>query len=234
MSLTLASMLILAQNCAPVVAPETLLSVSQVESGFDPLTIGVNGRAPRALHPPTRQAAIQQAGRLIASGANVDLGIAQINSRNLSWLGLSLADAFDPCRNLAAAAKVLVANYTGVAGVAAGEQTALKAAISMYNTGDQSRGLRNGYVQKVSRAANYIVPAIQTDAGDAAAAPARPEPPPGPEAVMLTAAEPEPPAWDVFARPNAREAMVFKAGAATASSRRTAPSRKVPGDRHDR
>jgi type IV secretion system protein VirB1 len=235
MSLTLASMLLLAQNCAPAVAPETLISVAHVESRFDPLTIGVNGRAPRALHPASRQAAIDQASRLIAAGANVDLGLAQINSKNLGWLGLSIADAFDPCRNLAAAAKVLVANYAGVAQTAAGEQAALKAAISMYNTGDRSRGFRNGYVQKVSRAASYIVPALEPDAENEPAATIDAGAPAAAEAVMLTAAEPSPPSWDVFASRQARDVLVFKGPAGKAGTpRRAPPSRKPPGGRDDR
>lgn len=236
MSLTLASMLLLAQNCAPAVAPETLISVAHVESRFDPLTIGVNGRAPRALHPASREAAIEAANRLIAAGGNVDLGLAQINSRNLGWLGLTVADAFDPCRNLAAAAKVLVANYSGTSQTSPGEQAALKAAISMYNTGDRSRGFRNGYVQKVSRAAAYIVPALapEADVGEPAASPSS-DAPEAARPVTLTAAEPEPPSWDVFARSQTREVLVFKASAAKAASPRPLPSsRKTPGARHDR
>jgi len=218
-------MLLLAQHCAPTVAPQTLISVAHVESRFEPLTIGVNGPAPRALHPASRDAAIHQASRLIAEGANVDLGLAQINSKNLGWLGLTVADAFDPCRNLAAAARVLVANYTGVSQTTPGEQAALKAAISMYNTGDRSRGFRNGYVQKVSRAAGYIVPALEpeggagdrpailsSDAADTA------------EPVTLTAAEPEPPNWDVFASRQARNVLVFASPAAKARSPHPVPS----------
>ena len=37
--------------------------------------------------------------------------MAQINSDNLDWLGLSVEAAFDPCRNLAAAGVVLRAGY---------------------------------------------------------------------------------------------------------------------------
>jgi type IV secretion system protein VirB1 len=234
MSLTLASMLLLAQNCAPTVAPETLISVAHVESRFDLLTIGVNGRTPRALHPATREAAIAAASRLITAGANIDLGLAQINSKNLGWLGLTVADAFDPCRNLAAAAKVLVANYTGTSQTSPGEQAALRAAISMYNTGDRSRGFRNGYVQKVSRAAAYIVPALTPESGHQ-------EPPlalsaPTPEAappVMLTAAEPAPPSWDVFASSESRDVLVFKTSAKAAAPRPLPSTRKAPGARHD-
>lgn len=151
MNLSLPMILILAQHCSPDVAPETLLSVAHVESRFDPLTIGVNGKRPRALHPSSKAEAVRQARALIASGASLDLGLGQINSRNLGWLGLSLEDAFDPCRNLAGAAKVLASNFL-MAGPGPDPQAALRVALSMYNTGDAARGFRNGYVQKVATA----------------------------------------------------------------------------------
>lgn len=213
MNLSLPAILILAQTCAPEVAPETLISVAHVESRFDPLTIGVNGKASKALHPATKVAAVRDARALIASGANVDLGLGQINSRNLGWLGLSIEDAFDPCRNLAAAAKVLSANYAAAA-PADDPQAALRVALSMYNTGDQARGFRNGYVQKVSAAADYVVPAIATsrpETAPPASADAR-----VPEPVMLTEAAPEPAAWDVFGRTRSNPVMVFRTPAVSA------------------
>lgn len=201
MNLSLPLVLLLAQHCAPDVAPETLISVARVESGLDPLTIGVNGGRPRALHPSSKAAAVRQAGALIAAGASVDLGLGQINSRNLGWLGVTLDDAFDPCRNLAAAAKVLATNYV-TAAPRLDAQGALRVALSMYNTGDPARGFRNGYVQKVSAAAQYVVPALQAAAADPAPA-ARPA-----EPVRLAQGAPEPPAWDVFA-PRPSPQMVF-------------------------
>lgn len=223
MSMTLAALLLLAQDCAPGVAPETLLSVTKVESGFEPLAIGVNGKARRALRPPNKAAAVQQAAELIAGGANVDLGLGQINSRNLKWLGLTLEDAFDPCRNLAAAAKVLTTNYTGAAS-SREPQAALRAALSMYNTGDASRGLRNGYVSKVSAAAEYVVPALRTSR-ESSGSPARPA---DAEPIMLQA-EQSPPAWDTFARRRAAPVMVFSG----ASHARASASHVLPtGESH--
>jgi type IV secretion system protein VirB1 len=202
MNLSLPVILILAQHCAPDVAPETMISVAHVESRFDPLTIGVNGRTPRGLHPSSKAEAVRQARALIASGASLDLGLGQINSRNLGWLGLSLEDAFDPCRNLAAASKVLASNYV-TAAPGLDPQAALRVAFSLYNTGDEARGFRNGYVQKVSAAAQYVVPAIKAADADPAPSPAQPAQP-----VLLTEAAPEPPAWDVFAT-RSNPVMVF-------------------------
>jgi type IV secretion system protein VirB1 len=160
MALTLAAALALAAHCAPAVAPETLLSVVQVESRFEPLAIGVNG-APRIVVEPTSvDDAVARAAALIAAGRNIDLGLAQINSKNLSWLGLSLAEVFEPCTNLRAAARILQDDYGRSDVARVGEQAALKTALSYYNTGHPARGLTNGYVAKVASAAERIVPAI--------------------------------------------------------------------------
>lgn len=179
MAMSLSVVLALAEACAPAVAPETLLSVVQVESRFNPLAIGVNGKPRLTVTAATLQEAAAKASALIAAGRSVDLGLAQINSKNLGWLGLSVAAAFDPCRNLAAGARVLQAGYES----GADAQPALRRALSRYNTGDAQRGFANGYVAKVERAAAEVVPAIQT-------APAKM---PG-----LAGPAPPTPAWDVF------------------------------------
>ena len=198
MVLDLALTLALAQRCAPSVAPETLLSVVAVESRFEPLTIGVNGRPHRALHPASREDAVRTATTLLQAGANLDLGLAQINTTTLRRLGISVADAFDPCRNLAAEAQVLSSDYLAGAPTGAPEQAALRTAFSLYNTGDRQRGFTNGYVAKVSTAAREIVPAIQV----ATAAPATTPEETG--AVELQPSRdhkpPSPATLDVFAR----------------------------------
>ena len=211
MVLEFAAVLALAQRCAPSVAPETMLSIVQVESRFDPLAINVNGAA----DPPparTKEEAIRTAEGLIRSGRSVDLGLGQINSKNLDWLGMSVADTFEPCRNLAGAAKVLEAGYLSAVRVAP-QQQALRMAFSAYNTGDHRRGFANGYVARVEKAASQVVPAL----GGAYAA--EPDAPPPAQLAQEIAAEnltretptpeQEPPRWDVFGRPNASPLLVF-------------------------
>jgi type IV secretion system protein VirB1 len=186
MLMPLPDALALAAECAPTVAPETLLSVVQVESGFDPLAIGVNGKPRITVRAATRRQAAEKVSALIAAGRSVDLGLAQINSRNLVWLGLTVEAAFDPCRNLAAAARVLREGYDATSAQTLGQQAALHVALSRYNTGDSSRGFRNGYVAKVTSAATRLVPAIQL----APASSSRP-------AMAASEALPRP-SWDVF------------------------------------
>jgi type IV secretion system protein VirB1 len=144
-ALTLAAFLALAATCAPGIAPETLAAIARVESSFRAFAIGINGPGGGTILPATRQEAIERAQALLHAGRSIDLGLMQINSRNLGWLGLSVEDAFDPCRNVAAGARVLT-SFSG------------------YNTGDARRGFENGYVARIlaagaSNAAQGLAPA---------------------------------------------------------------------------
>lgn len=174
--LSLPAALVLTQVCAAQVEPSTLLAIVAVESGFDPWAIGVNGPKAVALRPGSREAAVATAQGLIAAGRNIDLGLGQINHRNLARLGLTVEDAFEPCRNLAAASKVLGAggNRNGPTG---------PAALSRYNTGDAQRGLRNGYVDRVTHAAAQLAPRLSQLSAATSGPQARPpaaNPPAGP------------------------------------------------------
>lgn len=182
----------LAARCAPSVHPATLAAVVRQESRFNPLAIGVNGSPSVRVKAQTVEEAVKTAERLISQGRSIDLGLGQINSANLEWLGLSVRDAFDPCLNLRAAGRVLTENFMRYRDDARSDQAALDAALSAYNTGNRTGGLRNGYVAKVrggqgrARAASWSQPtttAAPPPAWDAFGGPG-----PGPSA-----------AWDAFA-----------------------------------
>ncbi len=88
-ALTLTAAMAIANACVgPSLAP-IMVGIAQHESGLDP--------AARHLNP----------------NGTWDLGIAQVNTSNLRWTGLTVETAMDPCRNLAAGAKVLFAKYNG-------------------------------------------------------------------------------------------------------------------------
>lgn len=178
----------MAPACAPQVAPATLLAIVRVESGFDPLVIGVNGAGGGPVRSRTPEAAAARAAALLAAGRNIDLGLGQINARNLPRLGLSLRAAFDPCQNLAAAAQVLQWGYARAASHPGPAR--LTAALSYYNTGHPRRGVDNGYVAKVHAAASGLRGSV--------AEPASPAAPPD-----------APPAWDVFARARQQKAQAL-------------------------
>lgn len=161
MILEFAALFELASQCAPTVAPKTMAAIVQVESGLKPYAINVNDRA-RLKHQPTTAAqATAIAKALLTDGASIDLGLSQINSKNLDWLGLSVEDAFDPCTNLAAAGKVLETGFRSSQAKGIEGQGALQMALSAYNTGNHSRGFENGYVQKILDASTRVVPEIE-------------------------------------------------------------------------
>ena len=206
MAYSAAALFALASQCAPSVAPETVLAIIQTESSGEPFALNVNGGRQPARQNNAADAAAT-ARRYVAAGYSVDLGLGQINSRNMRWLGLTWDTVFDPCTNVAALARVLTTNYNAVS-AGRDPQTALRVALSMYNTGSQTRGFRNGYVAKVERNAGFVQNAASDPGlivGAAAASPvdqralllaenALPDPSP-------VQARPEPPPkWNVFER----------------------------------
>lgn len=204
MILPLALFAQLAAACGSLVHVDTLAAVARTESRFNPLAIG-DTTTGRTHSPATPAEAVATATALLAQGHSLDLGLMQVNSANLPGLGLTIADAFDPCRSIAAGARVLADGYERAPEEDA--QRALVRALSRYNTGSPVRGVANGYVAKVQASAAELVPAIRVDGARNAEAVlhgARP---------LVAGSPPEPPAWDVYARARHarnREAAVLR------------------------
>lgn len=152
----------LATECAPWVAPQTMAAIVKTESQFNPLAININSKVKLERQPGTKEEAIVTAKWLIANDYNIDMGLGQVNSVNLTKTNLSVEDAFDPCKNLAAAATILKWNYESASKNILDEQAALHAAISAYNTGSFTKGLSNGYVQKVVNNAQGSIAAYKS------------------------------------------------------------------------
>lgn len=214
MILSLTAFATLAASCGAAVHPDTLAAVARAESGFNTLAIGDNTTR-RSHAPATIEEAIAVATALLREGRSVDLGLMQINSANLFRLGMTVADAFDPCRSIAAGARVLVDGYRRP-GAGDDAQAAVLRALSHYNTGHPRRGFDNGYVMRVQGAAEVVVPAIRLR-GETAGVPQRPAVPP-------TSPSPDnsdaPPDWDVWARaaPASRPHLVAVPRQASAAS----------------
>lgn len=204
MTYTAAAILGLASHCAPNVAPLTVFAIVQTESHGNPLALNVNGpRQPAPQLSATEAAATARS--YIAAGYSVDLGLGQINSRNLHQLGLTWDTVFDPCTNITALGRILTQNFEAVAG-GRHPQAALRLAISLYNTGSTSRGFRNGYVAKVVGNAS-IADGVTADYPE-------PAPPPtitddirraaivenAPPAARRTIRPSPPPVWNLFER----------------------------------
>ena len=140
---------VLAHQCAPTIAYQTVQAVVMTESGAKPFAIGINGGARITRQPLTKEEAVATATTLINMGLSIDMGLGQINSANLPRLGLTVEQVFDPCTNLRAAEKILRGCYDPAAARLGHGQAALQAALSCYNSGNTRSGISNGYVGKV-------------------------------------------------------------------------------------
>ncbi len=139
----------LIQACAPNVAVETVQAVIRVESDGDALALASNrpGGAVR-LHPQDLAEAVNLALQEIHAGYSVDVGLMQVNSKNLRRFNFTIAQAFAPCNNIRAGAAILSDAYHGATNKHGEGQPALRAALSAYNTGDFAAGFTNGYVAR--------------------------------------------------------------------------------------
>ena len=135
--------------CPPGPFPQpTVSAIVAVESGGDPWAVHVNALRQAQPHPANAAEATAQALRWIAAGYTVDLGLMQVNSANLARLGVSVADMFDTCRNIAAGSYILFQDYEGALRDGKTGQDAAAAALSAYNTGNFRAGIDNGYVMR--------------------------------------------------------------------------------------
>ena len=161
--------------CAPNIAPATLEAVIGVESGGNPLAINVNGVRVQPPLATSAAEAARTAESYILRGYSVDIGLMQVNSRNLAALGVTVELVLDPCTNIRSGAAILASDYAEAARRYGEGQAALQAALSAYNTGDFARGFGNGYV------ARYYGPhAMPVPANEVRRAPRASPPPPNP------------------------------------------------------
>lgn len=146
----------LAQQCSPNVEAHSMATLVHTESSNNPFNIGVVG-ATLAVAPKTKEEAIQTATTLLKSGANFSVGLGQLNIHNLEPLGISLADAFDPCTNLRGAATILTACYTRAVAESGEGQPALQKAYSCYYSNNFNRGFesdggtKGSYVLRIAK-----------------------------------------------------------------------------------
>ena len=125
-----------------------LVGQAKVESGFNPLAIGLNRDPSRGLNAETRSfnsvdEAVAGTERALAAGRSVDVGLLGINLRSHGDLFPSLAKAFDADANVCAGAVVLGEAYLQ-------EHRAL----CIYNSGRpdcRSPSGTNGYPEAVHR-----------------------------------------------------------------------------------
>jgi type IV secretion system protein VirB1 len=152
----------LAQSCAADVPVSTLEAIAGTESALYPYALSINrphqlahrqgwnrGTITLERQPASLEEAIAWTHWLFAQGITVSIGLLQVNSEHAALLHLTPEQLFDPCTNLRAGAALLSATYTATARSQGEGLAALDSALSYYNTGSPTAGLRNGYVQQV-------------------------------------------------------------------------------------
>lgn len=149
----------------PYVHRSVMTAIVKVESGGNPLSININKKGIKLL----AQAANEDQAKawirwFVANGYNIDIGLAQINIKNIQKSGKDPVLFLDPCTNLTMAGQILKANYQQATRTSNNSDDAVKKAISAYNTGNFRFGFSNGYVgkviakyngQKINNSANY-------------------------------------------------------------------------------
>ena len=162
-----AAILTLAQQCAPNVNPHTMETLIAVESSGNPYAIGVVGTS-LAEQPQSLDEALEISRFLLDQGANISVGLGQINKNNFEGLGITLEEAFDPCTNLKASSTILTNCYERATDKLQEGQKALMAAFSCYYSNNFTRGFaregtRPSYVMKVAENSRQLrnIPAIE-------------------------------------------------------------------------
>ena len=144
-------MLELLMMCAPAVDPVTMAAVVKQESGGQPWVVN-NNTTRKSVVFASKAAAVAAAVAAVGRGDSVDMGLVQINSKNLPVLGLSVEQVFVPCINIAAGANILAASYERAG--------SLGGALSIYNTGRSDSKTGAAYAQNVFGQAGVRVPGI--------------------------------------------------------------------------
>jgi type IV secretion system protein VirB1 len=147
-------------QCASHVAENTMMAIIKTESNGNPLAIGLNRGYKLLYQPRDYNQAREWVNYLEAHGYNFDIGIAQVNIKNIHKFGYKATDALNPCINLRIGSDIIQKNYLNALPSSKNQQEALYKAISSYNTGNNQSGFYNGYVKKVVYNANGRVPYI--------------------------------------------------------------------------
>lgn len=149
----------IALMCAPLIHPVTMGAIVGVESGGNPFAVSIN--YPQALiakgrdvpdlssQPRSVGEASQLVESLVSQGFSASLGLAQISTEHLGEFGLSYVQLFDPCINLKLAERILMRCKQQVALTGHAAAPPIARILSCYNSGNESLGLHNGYVDSV-------------------------------------------------------------------------------------
>ncbi|MGL4928268.1 MAG: lytic transglycosylase domain-containing protein [Plesiomonas shigelloides] len=164
--LGLMTLALLMEQCAPNISPVTLDAIIKTESSGNPYVVANidDGTSHKFKSQPE---ATRYINALSRDGKRFSAGLMQIYSGNFPALGLDNNTVFDSCTNIKAGAKILTNNYESIK--EGNEQEKLNKALSMYYSGNKTRGLKKepeyantSYVERVRNKA-YKVPALRAE-----------------------------------------------------------------------
>ncbi|MBX9890398.1 MAG: lytic transglycosylase domain-containing protein [Amoebophilaceae bacterium] len=137
-------------QCATPVAQVKMPAIIKTESQNNPLAIGLNKGYKLKFQPKDPEQAKNWVEYLEKNDYNFDVGLAQINIKNIKKYGYTAKDLLDPCVNITVGSDILANNYKNAMSGSTSSIEGWQKAISAYNTGNFTSGMRNGYVAKVN------------------------------------------------------------------------------------
>jgi type IV secretion system protein VirB1 len=153
-AISLALALSLAAQHAPMIAPDTLVTFAQKESGLDPLAIHDNLDG-RSYQPTDINVAEALATRLVSRGHDIDAGFMQVNYRNLLRYDVPIRSAFTIQTSMRIGGQILAAAWQQCAGEPIAR---MRCAAQIYNSGKPTGA--PAYATGLFHTAQYLVPSI--------------------------------------------------------------------------
>lgn len=137
-------------DCPALMHEPLFRQLVRVESGGHPWAIGVVGGQLQR-QPRSEAEAVATAAELLRLGHNFSIGVAQVNRVHFGRLGWlkDLRKGFELCANATAGAEIYNGCYRMAMWRPGDEPSRVEGALSCYYSGDLTRGVRLGYVQKV-------------------------------------------------------------------------------------
>jgi type IV secretion system protein VirB1 len=133
-------------QCSMAVHPQTAQAVVQYESQGNPYALNTQVRS---YYPRSREEAAVRLEQALRAGLSTDIGLMQVNSQWLRRLRIPAEALLDPCTNIRVGTAILSRDYAQTWAKYRAQKPALLTALSLYNTGSERGGLRNGYVSRV-------------------------------------------------------------------------------------
>jgi len=129
--------------------PSLIGAIIEIESQWNQSAFNVNKWDGEDYQNDSVPHAAAAAKVFIKNGFTVDVGLMQINSENLKKYETGVLEAFDVCTNVRLGERILMEAIESAQKNGSDGNEAIRRGLSIYNTGNESLGFTNGYVEKV-------------------------------------------------------------------------------------